>query len=175
MKNVLNLDGIWDFFFDASALRVPETLPEILWETGLSVPGCFDVTEPRIGKRGVGFYRRIVRIRDREEADDITDELIDRYGDPPKGVTNLITIALLRAQAKACGITEILQKETLRFTMPKPDFQKVAQVCSDPKYKGRLLFAAGEKPHLALRLKKGDDVLKLAALVLKDFAQPPEE
>lgn len=61
MKNVLNLDGIWDFFFDASALRVPETLPEILWETGLSVPGCFDVTEPRIGKRGVGFYRRIVR------------------------------------------------------------------------------------------------------------------
>ena len=57
------------------------------------------------------------------------------------------------------------------FVFPKPDFQKVAQVCSDPKYKGRLLFSAGEKPHLALRLKKGDDVLKLAALVLKDFGE----
>ena len=58
--------------------------------------------------------------------------------------------------------------------MPKPDIQTVAHVCSDPKYKGRLLFSAGEKPHLALRLKKGDDVLKLAALELKDLAQPTD-
>ncbi|MBQ9852270.1 MAG: transcription-repair coupling factor [Ruminiclostridium sp.] len=149
--------------------KVPECLAD------LSVPAAIPDRYIPAPEQRMDLYRRIARIRDQEEADDITDELIDRYGDPPKGVTNLITIALLRAQAKACGITEILQKETLRFTMPKPDFQKVAQVCSDPKYKGRLLFAAGEKPHLALRLKKGDDVLKLAALVLKDFAQPPEE
>ncbi|MBQ2926212.1 MAG: transcription-repair coupling factor, partial [Ruminiclostridium sp.] len=149
--------------------KVPECLAD------LSVPAAIPDRYIPAPEQRMDLYRRIARIRDREEADDITDELIDRYGDPPKGVTNLITIALLRAQAKACGITEILQKETLRFTMPKPDFQKVAQVCSDPKYKGRLLFAAGEKPHLALRLKKGDDVLKLAALVLKDFAQSPEE
>ena len=145
--------------------KVPECL------AGLSVPAAIPDRYIPAPEQRMDLYRRIARIRDREEADDITDELIDRYGDPPKGVTNLITIALLRAQAKACGITEILQKETLRFTMPKPDFQKVAQVCSDPKYKGRLLFSAGEKPHLALRLKKGDDVLKLAALVLKDFTE----
>ena len=33
----------------------------------------------------------------RRRGDDITDELIDRYGDPPVGVANLIAIALLRA------------------------------------------------------------------------------
>ena len=148
--------------------KVPECLAD------LSVPAAIPDRYIPAPEQRMDLYRRIARIRDRGEADDITDELIDRYGDPPKGVTNLITIALLRAQAKACGITEILQKETLRFTMPKPDFQKVAQVCSDPKYKGRLLFSAGEKPHLALRLKKGDDVLKLAALVLKDFGEAGE-
>ena len=116
------------------------------------------------------LYRRIARIRDQEEADDITDELIDRYGDPPEGVANLVAIALLRSTASKLGISEITQKETLKFSLPQPDFQKVANLCGLEKYKGRLLFSAGEKPHLALRLKKGDDVLKLAAMVLKDFA-----
>ena len=32
-----------------------------------------------------------------------------------------------------------------------------------------LLFSAGDKPYLSLRLKKGDDVLKLAGIVLRDF------
>ncbi len=115
------------------------------------------------------LYRRIARIQDQEEADDITDELIDRYGDPPQGVTNLIAIALLRARAARLGISEIAQKETLRFSLPKPDFQKVAAVCGLEKYRRRLLFSAGDKPHLALRLKKGDDVIKLAGMVLEDY------
>ena len=115
------------------------------------------------------LYRRIARIQDQEEADDITDELIDRYGDPPRGVTNLIAIALLRAKAARLGISEIAQKETLRFSLPKPDFQKVAAVCGLEKYRRRLLFSAGDKPHLALRLKKGDDVIKLAGTGLEDY------
>ena len=115
------------------------------------------------------LYRRIARIQDQEEADDITDELIDRYGDPPRGVTNLIAIALLRVKAARLGISEIAQKETLRFSLPKPDFQKVAAVCGLEKYRRRLLFSAGDKPHLALRLKKGDDVIKLAGTVLEDY------
>ena len=116
------------------------------------------------------LYRRIARVRTQEEGDDITDELIDRYGDPPVGVTNLIAIALLRARAASLGITELAQKEgSLRLSLPKPDFARVAAVCGLEKYKGRLLFNAGEKPYLALRLKKGDNVLKLAGIVLADF------
>ena len=116
------------------------------------------------------LYRRIARVRTQEEGDDITDELIDRYGDPPVGVANLIAIALLRARAAALGITELVQKEgSLRFSLPQPDFAKVAAVCGLEKYKGRLLFSAGDKPYLSLRLKKGDDVLKLAGIVLRDF------
>ena len=47
------------------------------------------------------LYRRMARVRTQEEGDDIIDELIDRYGEPPKSVTNLIAIALLRARAAA--------------------------------------------------------------------------
>ena len=121
------------------------------------------------------LYRRMARVRTQEEGDDIIDELIDRYGEPPKSVTNLIAIALLRARAAALGMTELAQKEnSVRLSLPKPDFARVAATCGLEKYKGRLLFSAGEKPYLSLRLKKGDDVLKLTNLVLTDFAAAPQ-
>ena len=101
------------------------------------------------------LYRRIARVRTREEGDDITDELIDRYGDPPVGVTNLIAIALLRAQAAGLG-----HRAGPEGGLPPP-VPAQARLCPGggggglEKYKGRLLFNAGEKPYLALRLKKG--------------------
>ena len=45
-------------------------------------------------------------IRQQEDADDLLDEIIDRYGDPPKGVLNLIDVALLRANARKLGIKD---------------------------------------------------------------------
>ena len=48
-------------------------------------------------------------------------------------------------------------------------------VCALPKYHGRLLFSAGEKPHLALRLRKGDsNLLKLAETVVADLEEQKE-
>jgi len=118
------------------------------------------------------LYRRMARVRDQEEADDILDELIDRYGDPPEGALNLVRIALLRTRASRCGVTEISKKETLLFALSELDLQSVAMVCGLEKYQGRLLFSAGEKPHLALRLKKGDtDLLKLAETVVADLEE----
>lgn len=136
----------------------------------LPVPAAIPEKYVPSPEQRMDLYRRIARLRDRAEADDITDELIDRYGDPPRGVTNLVSIALLRATAAKLGFSEVAQKEALlKFSLPQPDFRRVASLCGLEKYHRRLLFSAGEKPHLALRLKKGDDVLKLAALVLADY------
>ncbi|MCI8415311.1 MAG: transcription-repair coupling factor [Ruminiclostridium sp.] len=138
----------------------------------LSVPASIPEHYIPSPEQRMDLYRRIARVHTQEEGSDILDELIDRYGDPPKSVGNLITIALLRAKASRCGITELAQGESLlRFSTPEPDFQVVAQLCSMEKYAQRLLFSAGDKPHLALRLKKGDDVLKLAGIVLTDWEQ----
>ncbi|MCI8593974.1 MAG: transcription-repair coupling factor, partial [Oscillospiraceae bacterium] len=117
------------------------------------------------------LYRRIAHIRSEADADDMTDELIDRYGDPPRSVNNLIAVALLRAGAAECGMTEISQKNgCLLFTVPACNFKRVAELCGDSAYKGRLLFSAGEKPYLSLRLKKGDDPLRLARKLVDDYA-----
>ena len=116
------------------------------------------------------LYRRIARVRTEEEADDLVDELIDRYGEPPKTVNNLLSIALLRAAAAECGITDISQKNgALLFTVPKIDLRQISMLCAGEKYKNRLLFSAGEKPYLSLRLRKGDDVLRLSQSLVADF------
>ena len=121
------------------------------------------------------LYRRIARIRSEEEADDLVDELIDRYGEPPRPVNNLISVALMRAAAAAGGITDISQKNgCLLFTVPQFDLLRIGELCAQTRYKGRLLFSAGEKPYLSLHLRKGEDVLKAAQTLVEDYVRQEE-
>ena len=117
------------------------------------------------------LYRRIAALRNEEDADDLVDELIDRYGEPPRQVNNLISVALLRADAARADITDIDQKNgALLLTIPKFDLRQVSALCSGEKYKGRLLFSAGEKPYLSLKLRKLEDPLRAARQLVTDYA-----
>ena len=118
------------------------------------------------------LYRRIAAIRSEADADDVMDELIDRYGDPPRTVNNLISVALLRADAARNGISQIDQKgANLNFYLDQFDLQRVSVLCGLEKYRSRLLFSAGERPYLALRLKKGEDALKFGRRLVEDYAK----
>ncbi len=64
------------------------------------------------------IYKRIAGIETDEEAGEMLEELIDRFGEPPKSVQNLLTIARLKSQAHHAYIKEVLQTEdSLKFTM----------------------------------------------------------
>ncbi|MDR3206856.1 MAG: transcription-repair coupling factor [Oscillospiraceae bacterium] len=115
------------------------------------------------------LYRRIAALRDGEDASDLLDELIDRFGDPPVPVTALVRIALLRAAAARLGISEIAQKTDpkknqplLIFTLAEVDLQRAAALCVHPEYKSRILFGAGKIPHLSLRLTSKHNTLQEA-------------
>ncbi|MBE6374257.1 MAG: hypothetical protein E7055_19610 [Lentisphaerae bacterium] len=54
-----NLDGIWDFTFSESA-DFNQYPGKEKFENALAVPGCFDVMAPWFGKRGTGYFRRLV-------------------------------------------------------------------------------------------------------------------
>ncbi len=114
------------------------------------------------GEERMDLYRRMAAIRTQRDADDLLDEIIDRYGEPPKGVLNLIDIALLRAEARQCGVQDIKQKASdVLFTIPAMNFEAISLVCADPDYKSRVLFVATAKmPTLRLKLHSGTDSLK---------------
>ncbi len=114
------------------------------------------------GEERMDLYRRMAAIRDQSDADDLLDEIIDRYGEPPKGVLNLIDIALLRSQARCCRIQDIKQKGSeVWLTLWELDFEAVSAICADPDYKNRLFFvASARKPTLRFKLHSSTDSLK---------------
>ena len=122
------------------------------------------------------IYRRIALIRTEEEADDLLDELIDRYGDPPPGVNALIQVAILRGVAGKAGITDIVQKQgELRFTVKDFDMEKVSALYARPEYKGKLKVEAGSKPCLSLKIKSKKNVIDEARTFALLWGEGAEE
>ncbi|MCI2057860.1 MAG: transcription-repair coupling factor [Oscillibacter sp.] len=116
------------------------------------------------------LYRRIAAIRSNDDSADVLDELIDRYGEPPRSVLALLDVALLRAAAMGAGVSDITQKgEKLRLTLGafRPD--ALAAVCAIPKYRRTLSLSAGSAPSLTLTLSRGADVLETALTLVEDL------
>ena len=128
----------------------------------LNVTANVDKNYVSRGEERMDLYRRMAAIRTQEDADDLLDEIVDRYGEPPKGVLNLVDIALLRAKARDVGIKDIRQKAgDVLFTFSNLRFESVSAICADADYKLRLTFLANAKePTLRLKLASGVDSLK---------------
>ncbi len=128
----------------------------------LNVTANVDKSYVSRGEERMDLYRRMAAIRSPEDAEDLLDEIVDRYGEPPRGVLNLIDIALLRARAREAGIKEIRQKSgDVLFTLSNLNFDAVGALCTDPDYKDRVQFLANVKePTLRLKLSAGVDSLK---------------
>ena len=151
--------------------RGEKALAEPECTADLNVTANIDKRYVPSGEQRMDLYRRMAAVRTQEDADDLLDELVDRYGDPPKGVMNLLAIALLRARAAAAGITEITQKEGgVMLTLAVMDFPAISAVCAEPAFKSRIFFSAGKAPALTVRLRKGEDALKLAEQLVSRYA-----
>ena len=120
----------------------------------LSVSANIPESYIRSPEQRMDIYRRIALIRTEAEADDLTDEIIDRFGDPPPSVNALIHVALLRGEAGKAGISDIQQKNgLLRFTLENFDMEKVSRLYARPEYKGKLKVEAGAKPCVSLKIQ----------------------
>lgn len=118
----------------------------------------------------LSMYKRIADIRTYEDSLDVLDELIDRFGDPPKSVEGLIKVALLRNTAESLGIYEIGQNtNSLLLYVNEVDMTKVAVLVKGMR--GRILVSNGPKPYITLKKAPGQspiDTLEEALGLLKD-------
>ena len=123
------------------------------------------------GEERMDLYRRMAAIRDQADADDLLDEIIDRYGDPPRGVLNLIDIALLRANARKLHITDIKQKAgDVLFTLSNLNFEVFSALSADKDYKNRIfLVASAKQPTIRLKLVAGVDSLKQSKVFIQRY------
>ena len=110
------------------------------------------------------LYRRIAALRTAEDESELTDELLDRYGDVPAPVTALLRVALLRAAAMEAGITDISQKgRQLVFSFdPHLDAAALLAVCTMACYRSRAQLSAGAAPKLTLYMQPKEEALDAA-------------
>lgn len=95
------------------------------------------------------IYKRISGIETEEEYMDMQDELMDRFGDMPRAVDNLLVIAAVKAMAHKCYVTEVnINRQEARLTMYKKARINVAGIpgLMEP-YRGDLKFQVAEEPY----------------------------
>ena len=111
------------------------------------------------------IYRKIARLQTNEDSLELIDELIDRFGDPPRSVQGLITVALLRNKASSMGITEIrCRNDMLYFYINSASLEQIQAVVAE--YKGRVTVNGSEKPFIAVKLKPSDKQLDVMETVV---------
>ena len=104
------------------------------------------------------IYKRIACIENEEESSEMMDELIDRFGDPPKSVENLLLIAQLKALAHKVYLTEVSEKSSeIRFQLyekAKVDAAKIPEIVE--LFRPYLNFRVDSKaPGFYYRKRKG--------------------
>ena len=122
------------------------------------------------GPGRIEAYKRIAAIQTPEDAADVLDELIDRYGDPPPSVSDLVNVSLARVQATAVGVYEVTQKkDTLVLQVEQLDLRMIQGLLV--AFNGRVVTGAGAKPYLSVTLQKEEKPLELLQSILKAMAE----
>ena len=118
-------------------------------------------------------YRRIAEVETQEDAMDVTDELIDRFGEPPASVKGLLDIALLRNTASRLGITEVKQQgDSLLIYKQKFDVAEVGPLIK--ALGGRVLLSAGSRPYISVKMAGQPPLEALAETLsaMQDVSSP---
>jgi len=120
------------------------------------------------------IYKRIASIENEDEKDDMLEELIDRFGDVPKKVQQLLNVAMLKALAHSVYVVSIEQKGTslkvVMYEKAKVHAERIPDLIE--KYKGDLKFTVDANPYFTYQKRsrnksdKEEDVLEVAKKLL---------
>lgn len=110
----------------------------------------------------LGIYKRIANIRTEEDAEDVIDELCDRFGEPPQAVMGLIDIAILRNKAANAKIAEITSNgNTAVLHINSIEAETVHKLTE--YFGNRFMLNVAGKPVYTVRLNKGQKMSQLVA------------
>jgi transcription-repair coupling factor (superfamily II helicase) len=122
----------------------------------------------------LSVYKRIADIKNDEDASDVLDELIDRFGEPPASVEGLVKVALMRNTAAQLGIYEIGQNNnSLLLYVEKIDMSKLAGLIRGMR--GRILVSTGPKPYITVKKASGQSPLEALNEALDLLKQQEEK
>ncbi|MFZ5986564.1 MAG: transcription-repair coupling factor [Bacillota bacterium] len=121
----------------------------------------------------IEMYKKIASIHDEQDVLDVEDELMDRYGEIPIPVRNLIMIAYMKSLAKSCGFSSIQEKNDniiLQFMENRSiNFEVLGKLMD--QYRRKLLFTASSKPYITFKITgvKRQELLENIKILLQNI------
>ena len=78
----------------------------------LEIDAFIDDAYIKDSARKISVYQRMLQIKNKAQLDDMTDELIDRFGTPTDPVDRLLRVAQIKEQARLLGIKSIVRRDS---------------------------------------------------------------
>ncbi|MBQ4339629.1 MAG: transcription-repair coupling factor [Firmicutes bacterium] len=145
--------------------RVPEELPETTLELDFNayLPEKYIEDETQ----RIEIYQKIAEIHTDKDKMEIIDELIDRFGDIPKAVQNLILVGQIKSIAKEIGIEKVSEKsgEVILTFLAQNKLTAEMIMNMIQKVGGKARVNAGRKPFIKYKIgdnkRKAEEILEL--------------
>lgn len=108
----------------------------------------------------IDIYQKIALCRTEEDIGNVIDEIIDRFGNMPGELNNLIEVARIKQLCKQAGVVKVTEKRNrttnsqnvvFYFDKDKFDPQIIAKLLK--KYGTKIKFSTGIEPYITLLLK----------------------
>ena len=114
----------------------------------------------------IEIYQNIALCKTDEDVENITDEMIDRFGEMPKEAENLLQIARIKNLCRNINITKISQKQDqIVFSFDAEYFKMEWVDVLLKNYRNQIKFSPAKDPYITYKIK--DDVLKETENFLK--------
>ena len=137
---------------EEQGLKVEE---EIECQIDLNVTSYIPDTYISDQNQKIEIYQDIALCKNEEDIRNIIDELIDRFGNMPPEIENLLEISRIKSLAKPKYLTKIQSKrDGVVFTYDNNKFDNNCLSDLIKKYGNRIKFSSGIKPMITLKLEK---------------------
>ena len=135
-----------------------EVKPEFDVQIDLNVTSFIPETYISDSNQKIEIYQDIALCKDEKDIQDVIDELIDRFGDIPHEVENLLEISRIKQLAKAKGVVKISsKKEAIVFTYDNSLFDASCVQPLIKEYGNRIRFSPGVKPMITLKIENNSE------------------
>ena len=124
----------------------------------------------------LSMYKRIADIENEEDAKDVIEEMVDRFGEVPKEALNLVKISLIRTLTQGLGLTRLYEQNSQVYFLlgENAKISPYSIMTLKDKYQDEIIYTSGSNPHIRFKYEKNN---KLDAVIdiLKMIREIPKE
>lgn len=126
--------------------------PELELQIDLNVTSYIPDEYIQEANQKIEIYQNIALCKNEQDIQNIIDEIIDRFGNMPPELENLIDISRIKYLAKQKKISKIASKKTAVVFTFEPNKIEIDIAELVKKYGNKIKFSAGIKPMVTLEI-----------------------